>query len=516
MAQQRALTLADLPVGAKKTVTLGDTKVLLVRTEDRDGMPSLFALEAECPHAKAPLEQGAVCNDRLVCPWHMGTFALDTGKLLEPPPLRDLKRYPVQLAGDEIFVDPTPLPLARPEPIGAGKHLVFAGGGAATAAALCLLRDEGFAGTMTVIEPEADEPVDRTQLTKMALTGIKPLNTLSVFAPPKDAAEPAPPEPARIRAAVTQLRAMDHAVLLDNGSAVSYDALLLATGGGPKRLAVPGGDLPHVFTIRHTADLARMEPRLTPGTRVAIVGDSFIAFEAAGALRQRGLAVSVLAQSRLPFAKKFGEAVAEGLLQLHRSHGVNLHTEVEVAAISPVAVTLASGNEIPADLVLTAIGVDPITGYAPDLPKGAKGGFAVSPDLRVLPQVWTAGDIASVDGTRIEHWRLAEQHGRTAAQGMLAEVTGHAHGTAPPFAGVPLFWTFHFGKRLNYAGHADTWDAIEIDGDPGTLAFLAYYVQAGKVAAVLGCGKDTAIAALMEPLRASLTLEGARAITAAA
>ncbi len=513
MHEENVLTLTDLPANTKKAVTLGNTKILIVRTGDRaGGEPTLFALEAECPHAKGPLEKGAVCNGRLVCPWHTGTFALETGKLLEPPPLRDLKRYAVRLEGDDILADPTPIPAASPAPIAANKHLVFVGGGAATAAALCYLRDGGFAGKATVIEPEEDEPVDRTQLTKNSLAGKMPLEKLPLLPASKDTAEPSPPSFERITASVTALHREDRRVALSNGATVNYDALLLATGGVPKKLKVPGAELPHVFTIRHTADLKRMDPFLGEGRRAVLIGDSFIAFEAASALRQRGLHVTVVAQSRLPFAKKFGDAVAAGLVQLHRSHGVNLHTEAEVASITPVAVSLHSGAEIPADLVIVAIGVEPVASYAADLPQGERGGFAVGPNLRLAPNLWTAGDIASVDGVRIEHWRLAQQHGRTAAEAMLAYITDSAKGLAQPFTGVPLFWTFHFGKRLNYAGHADTWDSIEIEGDVAGMNFLAFYLKADQVAAVLGCGRDTAIAALMEPLREPLTLERARAL----
>ena len=517
MPEQIALKLADLPANTKKTVTLDDTKILLVRTGDAPGgRPTLFAVEAECPHAKAPLEKGAVCNGRLVCPWHTGTFALDTGTVLEPPPLRDLKRYPVRLSGEEILVDATPIAPSKPTPTAHDKHLVFAGGGAATAAALCYLRDQGFAGKTTVIEPETDEPIDRTQLSKQVLSGQKPMDTLPLFTPPKDSIEPPPPQPDRIRASVTTLHREDRSLTLSNGETVSYDALLLATGGRPRRLHVDGADLPHVFTLRHSEDLVRMEPLLNPSTRVALVGDSFIAFEAASALRERGLHVTVIAHSKLPFANKFGPEVAQAIVQLHRSHGTALHTEAEVTAVTPVAVTLSTGAEIPADLVLLAIGVEPVTNYAPDFSHGEKGGFALGRNLRLAPNLWAAGDIASVDGTRIEHWRLAQQHGRTAAEAMFAYASGNAHGPAYPFSGVPFFWTFHFGKRFSYAGHADTWDTIAYDGDPTSLNFLAFYVKDSTVAAVFGCGRDTAIASLMEPLRDPLTLEAARKLTSAA
>lgn len=517
MPLQHALKLAELPADSKKTVTLDDTKILLVRTSDGgDGSPDIFALEAECPHAKAPLEKGVVCNGKLICPFHTGTFSLETGAVLEPPPLRGLKRYRVQVEGDNILVDPQPLHALTPAPIASAKHLVFAGGGASTAAALCRLRDLGFSGQVTVIEPQGDEPVDRTQLTKNALAGKTPLDKLPLLQAAKDNAEPPPPAYTSIRAAVTALHSADRSLALSNGAMVSYDALVLATGGVPRPLKIPGADLPHVFTIRHTADLQRMEPYLGEGRRAALIGDSFIAFEAASALRQRGLHVTVVARAKLPFAEKFGEEIATAMMELHRSKGVTVHTEGETAAITPAAVVLASGAEIPADLVITAVGVEPAVDYAPDLPKGKRGGFAVGPDLRLSLNTWAAGDIASVDGTRIEHWRLAQQHGRHAAESTLAYMTGNTQGQAVAFGGVPLFWTTHFGKRFNYAGHADTWDRIEMEGDAKALSFLAYYVKGEKVAAVLGCGKDTSIAALMEPMREAMTLEQARAIASAA
>ncbi len=537
MPEQPALKFADLPVGAKKTVILDDTKILLIRTEDLPtGDPNLFALEAECPHAGAPLEKGAVCNGRLVCPFHAGTFALATGALLEPPPLRDLKRYPVRLVGDDILVDSTPVAKPSTAPVGADKHLVFAGAGAATASALAFLRDAGFAGTVTVLDPEMDEPIDRTQLTKAALAGKKSVDTLPLFFLPGQA-KPAeggeakgrePLEPLNVRRLKAHITALDPQAgsftiggdRTEHDRTEHFDALLLATGSIPKRPDLPGADLPHVFTIRHSADLRRMEPLLGEGKRAVLIGDSFIAFEAASALKQRGLEVTVLAQSDLPFAQKFGPVIAEAMGHLHRSKGVTILPNTAAVAIMEKDVEIkdvrgeAHGDRLPADVVIVAIGVTPAVEYAPDLPHAEKGGFALGTDLRIAPKVWAAGDIAAVDGTRIEHWRLAEQHGRTAAEAMLASVTGG--GPTEPFHGVPLFWTAHFGKRFNYAGHTEKWDRIAYDGDPMSLEFLAYFVKDDKVAAVLECGRDTALAALMEPLREPMTLQQAQQVTASA
>ena len=136
MAEVVVLTRSELPAGTKKTVVVGGKKVLLVHTDDG----RLHALEGECPHAKAPLEKGAVCNGRLVCPWHMGTFELETGALVEPPPLRGLQTYAARWQGDLAYLDaeprgPTspasPAPRTTVRTLGADKRIVLVGAGAA-------------------------------------------------------------------------------------------------------------------------------------------------------------------------------------------------------------------------------------------------------------------------------------------------------------------------------------------------------------------------------------------------
>ncbi len=136
------------------------------------------------------------------------------------------------------------------------------------------------------------------------------------------------------------------------------------------------------------------------------------------------------------------------------------------------------------------------------------GGIAADVSLQVQKKLWVAGDLASIGGVRIEHWRLAQQHGRIAASGML-QALGHAE-PAVAEAPVPFFWTAHFGKRFGYVGHAEQWDDLQVDGSLPDTKFLAYYLKGGKVAAILGCGKDAAIAMLAEAMRDPLTLDQAR------
>jgi NAD(P)H-nitrite reductase large subunit len=232
-------------------------------------------------------------------------------------------------------------------------------------------------------------------------------------------------------------------VRLSNGKAIKFDAALVATGGTPKRLNIPGSE--DVYTIRHSEDVQKIRSKAKRGSKAVIIGTSFIGLETASALAQKGVHVTVVGEEERPFARQFGERVEH------------------------------------------------------DLPIAEDGGICVDESLRAANRIWVAGDIATVRGTRIEHWRLAQQHGMVATRQMM--------GSPHCFNGVPFFWTLHFGKELNYLGHADEWDKIVYHGNVKKLNFLAFYVKEGRVLAVLSCGKEQETAMLSEMMRNHLTIE---------
>lgn len=492
MPEVRLSGAATLKPGEKKVVKAGDTEVLLIQLAH-----TLVAVQPKCPHAGAPLEQGAICNDRLVCPWHMGTFALPSGDLLEPPPLQGLDTYAVRVEGSDVLINPEPkqhrLPSA--DPANNARTFLLVGAGAASTMAAITLRNEGFAGHIVAVDPIPDEPIDRTQLSKQALAGKMPLEKTRLESLEHFGVE-------RIVASVASFTSNPPEARLSNGTTIAFDRALIATGGTPKRLSIPGADL--AFTIRHTADVQAILERALPGKHAVIIGTSFIGLEAASALTQKGLRVTVIGKdASLPFAEKFGDRIAKAVVELHEKNGVSFRLETETLAVTPQGVTLRRRDEQPqtlaADLVLFGVGVSPALSFEHDLPLAEKSdGLKADDTLQVADGVFVAGDIANVNGTRIEHWRLAEQHGALAARNML--------GFKQKYTGVPFFWTFHFGKRFGYLGHANDWDEILYDGDVEALTFLAFYLQNGKVAAVLSCGRDHDTASLAEPMRSSLSL----------
>ena len=308
------------------------------------------------------------------------------------------------------------------------------------------------------------------------LAGKKPLSSLPLWSPEEKNSL----KVERLQARVVALDGAAGTLRTDNGAELHFDAALLAPGGTPRKLGIPGEDLPHVHTIRHLSDMETIAATLNVGTgdpadgkQAVLIGDSFIAFEAASALTTRGLKATLVCRSDKPFSQKFGDAPAGAILALHQAGGVTVKTKSEAREITASGVMLQDGTTLPADLVILAIGVQLDTGFEHGLRLEKDGGVAVGDDLKAAEKLWAAGDAAAVNGTRIEHWRLAEQHGRTAAAGMLtaaglgANGDGATHGAGSSFHGVPFCWTAHFGKRFGYVGDAGEWDELQVDGALG-------------------------------------------------
>ena len=258
-----------------------------------------------------------------------------------------------------------------------------------------------------------------------------------------------------------------------------YDAALLATGSSPKRPDLPGADLGNVFLLRSRRDADAILAQAERSERAVVLGASFIGMEVAASLRERGLEVTVVGQESAPFEKQLGARIGGVFVTLHQQRGVAFRLGNEVKALrgegNVSSVALASGENLPADLVVVGFGVRPVTDYLADVPLNGDGSISVDASLRLADGLYAAGDIARFplrgdgDPIRVEHWRVAEQHGRIAALNMLGE--------AQRYDAVPVFWTIQYLKRLDYIGHAADWDDVVVHGDLMKPEFLAYYVR---------------------------------------
>jgi NADPH-dependent 2,4-dienoyl-CoA reductase/sulfur reductase-like enzyme/nitrite reductase/ring-hydroxylating ferredoxin subunit len=459
----------------------GGEAVLLVR---RGG--DVLAVGATCTHYGGPLAEGLVEGDSVRCPWHHACFDLRTGTPERGPALNMLPCFDVARAGGRIRVGarkPEPVPSSPPA---SPRAIVIVGAGAAGDSAAATLRREGYAGEIRVFGADGAPPVDRPNLSKDYLAGTAPeewlpLRGASFF------------EEQRIELALgTRVARLDVArrrLELEGGRDVAWDALLLATGADPVRLDVPGAGAPHVHTLRTLGDSRAIIARAKGAKRAVVVGASFIGLEAAASLRARGLEVDVVAPDALPFARTLGPEVGAFLKGLHEEHGVRFHLGQTVAAVEGGHVRLSGGDRVVADLVVVGIGVRPAVGLAEGAGLALDRGVVVDEHLQTsAPGVYAAGDIARYpygptgERVRIEHWVVAQRMGRVAALNMLGRRTA--------FTSAPFFWSMHYDAQLNYVGHAESWDSVDVHGALAARDATIAYRRAGKTLAVVTLGRD--------------------------
>ncbi|VEF06661.1 FAD-dependent pyridine nucleotide-disulfide oxidoreductase [Pseudomonas fluorescens] len=501
MSLHRVAHAQDVPQDRGLQVEIGDCKIVLLRANGE-----LRAFQGQCPHAGAPLAEGALCHGRLICPWHKAAYRAEDGGLCEPPSLDSLKRYPLELRGDEVWVDDQPLPDQHTPPADDPRTFVVVGAGAAGTACAAALREKGFGGRIVLVDGEPDAGYDRTVLSKFVLAGEMTAKEAPRL---RDEAFYQAQRLERVQGEVTSVDAPGKVLQLNNGGTLRYDAVVLATGGAPNPLKLPGADLSNVFVLRSKAQAEQIMQAAQPGQRAVIIGDSFIALECASALREYGLDVTVLARHATPFAKQFGDAVGKAIRALHEAHGVKFiseHEAMEILGEDKVdGVLLDNGLRLAADLVLAGVGVHPATEAFASLPQEDDQSLRVDGDMRVTESVWAIGDIAtfplSGEPTRIEHWRLAQQHARIAAANMLG---GEEH-----YLDVPFFWTYHFGKNYDYLGHAKEWDEVEFSGEPENPPFIGLFAKDGIVVAAVACDKQRAMALLAERMKQPLRMKEA-------
>lgn len=495
----QGLPLTDLADGALVAGHVGGDAVLLVR---RGG--ELFAVGATCTHYGGPLAEGLLVGDTVRCPWHHACFDLRTGRPVRPPALNDLKRWRVEQSEGKAFVREA-LPAVQPSPLagnGLPESVVIVGGGAAGNAAAETLRREGYQGPVTLLSADQSVPYDRPNLSKDYLAGTAKADWIPLRSPKFYARRNID---LRLDTRVASLHPAQKALSLSGGERLTYGALLLATGAEPVRLKVPGADLPHVRVLRTLADSDALIERAASARRCLVIGASFIGLEVAASLRTRGLEVHVVAPEARPMERVLGAALGEMVKALHESHGVVFHLGATVAEITPDHARLSSGEELQADLVVVGIGVRPDLALAQEAGLAIDKGVSVDGFLQTsAPGVYAAGDIArwpdprSGDQIRVEHWVVAERQGEVAARNML--------GRREPFAGAaPFFWSQHYDTVINYVGHAESWDRVEIDGDPAAHDCAVAYWRADKKLAVATVGRD------LDNLRAELAFEQAAA-----
>ncbi|CCM02291.1 uncharacterized protein FIBRA_04379 [Fibroporia radiculosa] len=517
------LNESELKDGEMRQVDFeGEGKVLVARLGDK-----IHATSAFCTHYGAPLAKGVLTADgRVVCPWHGACFNVCTGDIEDAPAPTAIHSFRAHIADGKIHVTANPFetlkanhsrqPKLLATGTGSGKGVVIVGGGSGTYHCIESLREHGYNGPLTVISKESYSPIDRTKLSKALITDASKLEWRS-------AAELKSKYGVTLRTGleVSSIDADAKEVVIGGGERVSYETLVLATGGVPRRLPVEGANLDNVYTLRGVEDAQRIDAACQEGKRLVVIGSSFISMELVVAVSSRKLAsIDVVGLEEVPFESILGKEVGAGLKKFHESKGVHFHMNASVEKLvaskndsSKAEAVIISGKDgqltLSADAVIMGVGVAPATeflkhskGFESALEKS--GAVLVDEYLKVkgLDGAYAIGDIAMYPqpGTgelrRIEHWNVAGNQGRAVGRTI-------AEGKPQPYVKIPVFWSAQ-GQQLRYCGVGANFDDVIITGNPDEMKFIAYYVKNNKVVAVASMQYDPVVSKASELMRLDL------------
>jgi apoptosis-inducing factor 3 len=452
--------------------------------------PDVFAIGAQCTHYSGPLADGLIVGNTVRCPWHHACFDLRTGEALRAPAFNPVDTWSVEQRDGKIFVGEKraphqTTPRSKPD---RPNRIVIVGGGAAGFAAAEMLRRQKYEGGIVMLSSDDAPPVDRPNLSKDYLAGAAPEEWLPLRDPSfySDNAIDL-----RLNATVAAIDVGAREVALLSGDKVPFDRLLLATGAEPVSPSLPGAKPSDVLVLRTLKDCRAIIERAKTARRAVVLGASFIGLEVAAALRARNIEVHVVAPEEHPMEKILGPDFSRLVHAIHEQHGVVPHLGDTARGVEGKRITLSSGTVLEADLIVAGLGVRPRLDLAEAAGLKIDRGVAVDAFLETsAPGIFAAGDIArwpdrlTGQTIRVEHWVVAERQGQTAALNML--------GQREPFHAVPFFWSQHYDVPINYAGHAESWDELVVEGDIAGKDGLARMKREGRTLAVASIFRDLA------------------------
>jgi 3-phenylpropionate/trans-cinnamate dioxygenase ferredoxin reductase component len=363
------------------------------------------------------------------------------------------------------------------------QTFVIVGASLAGAKAAETLRTEGFEGRVVLIGEETERPYERPLLSKDYLRGDKPASKLYVH----DEGFYADNDIQLLTGTtVASLDCDGHEVTLQDGSRMPYSRLLLSTGAAPRRLSLPGAELPGVRYLRRMGDSDALRAAIIAANRVVVIGAGWIGSEVAASARQLGAEVAIVAPDPVPLVRVLGPEVGGVYRDLHAEHGVDLHLSTQVEAIvgtvAAQGVRTSDGLMIEGDLVVVGVGASPRDELARDAGLTVENGIVVDEFLRSsAPDVFAAGDVAATWNPmynrriRMEHWANALNQGQTAARNMLGQDTAYEK--------LPYFYSDQYDFGMEYHGFAADWDRVVLRKGTSVLEFIAFWLKDGRVLA---------------------------------
>lgn len=367
--------------------------------------------------------------------------------------------------------------------------MVIVGGGMAGARAIVSLRANGYQGPVTLVSEETLLPYDRPPLSKaMLLEENEPQPVLLL-----DDSMIASLNAIFVRG--VKAMAIDRkqkALVLEDGRAIAYDKLLIATGAKPRRLSIEGGEL--AYTLRDFADGDHLRNRLRQSTSAAIIGGGFIGLEVASSARKLGLEVTLVeAQPRI-LMRGVPEEIARVVHARHVEAGVTMQVGTALKAVETDGVRLADDRKVKAEIVVAGIGAAPEIALAQSAGLTIENGIACDATLMTSdPDIYAAGDCCSFPHglfgnkrMRLEAWRNATDQANVATENML--------GGSKPYMAVPWFWSDQYDLSLQIAGNPADGPEI-VKRQTGEQSFVMFHRDhEGRLVGASGIGPGNSIA----------------------
>jgi len=361
------------------------------------------------------------------------------------------------------------------------EQVVIVGGGQAGGRCAEALRAAGFAGRVTIVGKEVHLPYERPSLSKEMLISDED-ESIAWVRPEQAYAE----ERIELRLGVTatSINRDRRELHLDDGSVLSYDALVLATGARARQLTVPGADSVPLHLIRTIEDSRALRSRLSAGTRLVIIGAGFIGLEVASAARHRGAEVTVLEAADRVMARAVPPEISEHHTALHRSHGVNISLGTSVVSIAregdAIVLRGSGGETFVADVVVVGVGIEPNDELAREAGLETDRGVVVDAfGMTRDPQVFAAGDVARHYNPLLKQHILLESWQN--AQNQAIAVAKVIAGGDAPYAEIPWFWSDQFGVNLQVIGLPSADAKTIVRGTSGQVPYVLLQTRNGRV-----------------------------------
>jgi 3-phenylpropionate/trans-cinnamate dioxygenase ferredoxin reductase subunit len=368
---------------------------------------------------------------------------------------------------------------------------LIVGGGPAGFSAAETLRKEGADGSILVVSRDPDPPYDRTSASKSYLQGDKPRDEALLGGPDWFSENDVE---LLTRTSAMKVDTEAHTVDLSTRDTIRYGKLLLATGANVRRLRVDGCDLAGIHYLRTLGNSDTIRSDTEEGSRVVLIGGSYIGTEVAATLTALGRKCAIVMQEDVALERTFGKTAGGFFQKVLTDHGVEVHGGEEVERFEGAdgrvsAVVTKSGLRLEADAVVIGAGVAPDVSLAQKagLEIGERGGVLTDSRLRTsAPDVFAAGDIAEYESVvhdgariRIEHWDVAETQGRAAALSMLGRDDA-VYDTVPYFFSDLSDWSW-----MEYVGPAFGWSEEIVRGSIDEAKFTIWYLDGDRLAAAL-------------------------------